>query len=68
VTEKTNMQELLARAASLCVETGTDLDAFMRGAWTAYVEARPGYREQLEEIQLRKELQQLRDAGRMGSA
>ena len=62
------MQELLARAASLCVETGIDLDAFMRGAWAAYVEARPGYREELEEAQLRKELDHLRRLGRIGAA
>lgn len=62
------MQELLAKAAALCVEQGQDLDAFMSVAWRAYVEARPGYREYLEDQQLRKELDLIRQAGRMGEA
>jgi hypothetical protein len=60
--------ELLARAAALCVEHGIELDAWMRKAWSAYVEARPGYREFLEETQLREQLKQLREAGRVGQA
>jgi hypothetical protein len=59
---------LLAQAAALCVEQGVDVDNFIRGAWTAYVEARPGMREHLEEIQLRDQLEEIRKAGRMGEA
>jgi len=60
--------QFLTHAAELCVEHGVDLDAFMRGAWSAYVEARPGMREQLEEMQLRDQLEEIRKSGGMGEA
>jgi hypothetical protein len=62
------VSQLLSRAAELCVEHGLDVDNFMRGAWSAYVESRPGMREQLEEMQLRDQLDELRKLGRMGEA
>lgn len=62
------VSELLAQAAALCVEQGADLDAFMKGAWSAYMAARPGLREHLEEVQLRAQLAQLRAAGKLGEA
>jgi hypothetical protein len=64
----TEVGELLAKAAALCVEHGLDLEAWMRGAWTSYVEARPGFREYLEEQQLKGQLDELRKAGRVGQA
>jgi len=64
----TEVSELLAKAAALCVEHGVDLEQFMRGAWTAYVEGRPGYREYLEEQQLIGQLEELRKAGKLGTA
>ncbi|MGN6106430.1 MAG: hypothetical protein ACTHU0_15095 [Kofleriaceae bacterium] len=64
----TEVGDLLAQAANLCVEHGLDVDAFMRGAWTAYVESRPGMRDYLEEMQLRSQLEELREAGRIGQA
>jgi hypothetical protein len=60
--------DLLARAADLCVEHGLDVDTFLTGAWSAYVEARPGMREYLEEVQLRAQLEELRKQGRLGNA
>lgn len=60
--------QLLTHAAALCVEHGVDVDGFVRGAWSAYVESRPGMREQLEEMQLRDQLDEIRKAGRMGEA
>ncbi len=60
--------QLLSQAASLCVDHGVDLDAFMKGAWSAYVESRPGMRDYLEEMQLRDQLEDLRRNGRMGEA
>ena len=60
--------DLLAQAALLCVEHGLDVDAFMKGAWSAYIEARPGLRDYLEEMQLRNQLEELRKLGRMGEA
>ncbi len=62
------MGALLAEAAALGVENETELDAWMRSAWTAYVEARPGYREFLEETHLKQQLEELREAGRIAQA
>jgi hypothetical protein len=59
---------LLTQAAALCVDHDIDLDAFMKGAWSAYVETRPGMRDFLEEMHLRDQLEELRKAGRMGEA
>jgi hypothetical protein len=60
--------KLLTRAAALCAEQGVDIDNFMKAAWSAYLEARPGMREQLEEMQLRDQLDEIRKAGRMAEA
>ncbi len=60
--------QLLARAAALAVERDLDVDAFMRGAWSAYVEARPGYREYLEEQALETQIEAMRQAGHVGQA
>jgi hypothetical protein len=60
--------QMLSQAAALCIEHGIDLDAYMSGAWAAYVEARPGMRDQLEEAQLRAQLEELRKLGRLASA
>jgi hypothetical protein len=62
------VDDLLAHAADLCVENGIDVDTFMKGAWSAYVEARPGLRDYIEELQLRNQLDELRKAGRVGEA
>jgi hypothetical protein len=70
-TEKTwqaEVSELLARAAELCVEQGVDLDPFVRGAYSAYLDARPGMRERLEEMQLEEQLDEMRKAGRVAEA
>jgi hypothetical protein len=64
----TEVGQLLTQAAMLCVEHDVDLDAFMKGAWSAYVETRPGMRDFLEEMHLRDQLEELRKAGRMGEA
>lgn len=60
--------DLLAEAASLCVSHGLDVETFMKGAWSAYVESRPGMKEYLEEMRLRQQLDELRKLGRMGEA
>jgi hypothetical protein len=65
---ETLVTELLERAAEVCIEHDVDVDAFVRGAWSAYLEARPGMREYLEEQQLRQQLEELRKAGRIASA
>ena len=60
--------DLLAQAAILSVQHGLDVDTFMRGAWSAYVETRPGMKDYLEEMELRNQLDEMRKAGRIGEA
>jgi len=60
--------DLLAQAAILCIQHGLDVDTFMKGAWSAYVEARPGLKDYIEEMQLRTQLDEIRKTGRMGEA
>jgi len=70
-TDKTwqeEASELIARAAELCVEHGVDLDTFMRGAYSSYLEARPGLAEQLADQKLAAQLEVMRSAGRIASA
>ena len=62
------VSELLARAAKLCVANDVDVDPFVRGAYSAYLDARPGLKEHLEELQLRQQLEEMRNAGRIASA
>ena len=62
------LDRILASAAAICVEHDVDVDAFMRSAWSAYLEARPGMREYLEDMQLRNQLDEYRKSGRMGKA
>ncbi len=62
------ISQLLAKAAILCVEQDIEVDTFMRGAWSAYVEARPGMRERLEELQLARHLAYMRHKGSLGAA
>lgn len=62
------VSELLSRAAELSVQHGVDVEPFVGSAYTAYVDARPGMRELLEELQLRETLEQMRDAGQIASA
>lgn len=64
----TEVGDLLAQAAILCVAHGLDVDTFMKGAWSAYVEARPGLKDYIEEMQLRNQLDEIRKLGRMGEA
>jgi len=64
----TEVGQLLQRAANLCIDHDIDVDSYLSGAWTAYVEARPGMRDQLEEAQLRQQLDELRKLGRLASA
>ena len=62
------LEELLTQAAELGARHGVDADAFMKGAWSAFIDARPGLREQLEEMQLKSQLDELRKQGRIGAA
>jgi len=62
------VSQLLTQAAALCIEHGIEIDAYLSGAWAAYVDARPGMRHYLEERQLRDHLDELRKLGRMAQA
>jgi hypothetical protein len=62
------IEALLTRAAELSVEHQVDPGAFMRGAWAAYVESRPELRAHLEEMELRQQIERLRNIGTVGSA
>lgn len=60
--------ELLGAAAEAAAHNGIELDAFMSAAWAAFMEARPGLREQIEHIQLVAQLESMRQAGKLGQA
>jgi hypothetical protein len=63
-----HIRELLAEAASLAADSGVALDVYMGAAWQSFMDARPGLREQLEEMQLAAELDRLRRTGHIGQA
>src|SRR5262249_40184599 len=67
-TRTSELGDLLMDAAQAAVGGGMELDAFMTLAWTAYVEAQPGLREQLEQQQLTAMLAEERRRGRVGQA
>jgi hypothetical protein len=62
------IEALLTRAAEMSVQHDVDPGAFMRGAWAAYVESRPDLRAHLEEMELRNQLDELRNNGVIGQA
>jgi hypothetical protein len=62
------VSELLSRAAELCVEHDVDVDPFVRGAYSAYLEAHPGMREELAERELQRQLAEMRRQGRWPTA
>ncbi|HUJ58898.1 MAG TPA: hypothetical protein VLX92_10410 [Kofleriaceae bacterium] len=63
-TEKT-WQEQLDQAGAAC---DVDVETFVRAAWSAYLKARPGLKEYLEDLQLRAQLEELRRNGHIGQA
>jgi hypothetical protein len=65
---KRELRARLARAATVAVEHGLDNEAFLRAAFTAYLDARPGLREELEDQRFADELAELREAGRVAQA
>ncbi len=63
-----DLHEHLRAAAAVAAELDVDLDAFMRSAWQAYMDARPGLQQHLEDLQLAARLEEMRQAGRVGEA
>jgi hypothetical protein len=62
------VSELLARAAELSAANAVELDQFVRGAYVAYLEARPGMREEMAERALIEQIDELRRTGRIAVA
>ena len=62
------LREVLGRAAAQAATEGVELDDFMRFAWQSYMDAKPGLREQLEDLRLSAEIAELREAGKVGRA
>jgi hypothetical protein len=60
--------DLLERAAQVAAANGIEGDVFKRAAWNAYLDARPGLRQELEDKHLRAQLRKLRKRGLVGSA
>ena len=68
VDDARELSALLGRAAELASTMGIELDTWMREAWSAFVDAKPGFREHLEDMQLIAQLTALRQNGRIGQA
>ncbi|HEU0032800.1 MAG TPA: hypothetical protein VFQ53_19345 [Kofleriaceae bacterium] len=62
------VEALLDKAAELAAQHGIESDDFMRAAWGAFLDARPGLREEIEDKQLRAELRKLRKRGLVAAA
>jgi len=65
---KSEVRELLSRAAQLSVEHDVDLDRFVRQSYAAYFAARPGLQEELADQQLADQIEELRRNGRIALA
>jgi hypothetical protein len=62
------MRALLEGAASASLTADVSLDDFMRAAWRAYTDARPGMRDALEVEAMRTRLDELRARGQLALA
>lgn len=60
--------QLLRRAAQLAAEHGAHTDLFMQAAWVACLDARPGLREELEDKELFRQIEMLRQRGLVAAA
>jgi hypothetical protein len=68
VSPARELSSLLSRAGEIAASMGMELDTWMRAAWSAYVDAKPGLREHLEDMHLLAELEALRQSGKIGQA
>lgn len=62
-TDLTELETLLLHAADLSARQDLSKEEFMAAAWNAYLAARPGLREQLEEREIKNQLKKLRKQG-----
>jgi len=61
-------RDQLAGAARASLDDRLTLDDFMKAAWAAYTEARPGLKEYLEDQAMLRQLDQLRARGQVARA
>jgi len=64
----TELEDLLRKAAELSAGQDIPSEAFMAAAFNAYLEARPGMREELEDKELKSQLRKLRKNGMIALA
>ena len=62
------LETLLSRAADLSARHDLAKEDFMAAAWNAFLESRPGLREELEERELKSQLKKLRKQGLLAQA
>ena len=62
------VERLLHKAAKLAGGLSDAGEAFMQAAWAAFLDERPGLREELETKELRSQLKKLRKKGLVGQA
>ena len=65
---KTELSALLEHAGQVAAKMDIELEAWMQAAWSAYVDARPGLREHLEDMQMMAQITAMRQRGRVGQA
>lgn len=68
VSPTTELSALLSHAGKVAATMDIELEAWMQAAWSAYVDARPGLREHLEEMQMMAQITAMRQRGRVGQA
>ena len=61
-------RDQLAAAARASIDAEITVEAFMHAAYAAYMEARPGLQEYLEDRAMRGQLAKLRESGKLASA
>ncbi len=59
---------ILVHAAGIAVANGVSVEDFVQAAWSAYLDARPELREELEDKELKAQLKKLRKRGLVGTA
>ena len=64
----TELEVLLRKAAELSAGQDIPSETFMAAAFNAYLEARPGLREELEDKELKTQLRKLRKQGLIAMA
>lgn len=64
----TELEKSLLHAADLSARDDVSKEEFMAAAWNAYLAARPGLREELEDREIKSQLRKLRKQGLIAQA